>query len=60
MVEINIYNVLGEKTETLLHKELNIGKHEIIFNGKELTSGTYFYQILTADHQETKKCILLK
>ena len=60
IVELSIYNILGQKIETLLYKELNKGKHEIIFNAEELTSGIYFYQILTYNYQETRKCIFLK
>ena len=60
IVEVSIYNILGQKIETLLNKELNAGKHELIFNAEELASGIYFYQMLTSNYQETKKCILLK
>ena len=60
IVEVSIYNILGQKIETLLYKELKEGKHEVIFNAGKLTSGIYFYQILTSNYQETKKCVLLK
>lgn len=60
IVEVSIYNILGQKIETLIYKELKAGKHELIFNAEKLTSGVYFYQILTSNYQETKKCVLLK
>ena len=56
--EKGIYNTID--TGNTWQNELNKGKHEIIFNAEELTSGIYFYQILTYNHQETRKCILLK
>jgi len=64
-VELNIYNVLGEKVKTLFSKVIQSGNYQIQWEGtnnynKKLTSGIYFYQIVTEDFIQTKKMILLK
>ena len=65
-VEIYIYNSLGQKIATLLNKEMKTGTFKINWdgtdsNGKRLSSGVYFYHILTeSGYSNTKKMLLLK
>ncbi|MFH0736158.1 MAG: T9SS type A sorting domain-containing protein [bacterium] len=59
-VEINIFNSLGQKVQTLLNKIISSGFHNIQFDGKKFSSGIYFYQIKTENYCESKKMILLK
>jgi hypothetical protein len=59
-VELNIYNLLGQKIETLLNKSLPAGYHEIEFNGKNLPSGLYLYRIEAGAWHDVKKMILLR
>jgi PKD repeat protein len=59
-VKIDIFNVLGQKIETLLDKQMQNGIHEIEFNGKNLPSGVYLYRIDAGKFQEVKKMILLR
>jgi hypothetical protein len=64
-VEINIFNMLGEKVKLLLNNKLNYGKHNISWNGKndngsELTSGIYLYRIIYMDKMQTGKLVLQK
>lgn len=63
-VRIIIYDVLGNEVMTLLNEVKKPGYHEIKFNtqkdGKEISSGIYFY-VLTADNfSQIKKMILLR
>jgi hypothetical protein len=68
-VTLTIYNVLGQKVETLINADMNQGYHEINWNTYSshsvLASGVYFYR-LTADGNngqkfvQTKKLMLLK
>ncbi|MBN1639170.1 MAG: T9SS type A sorting domain-containing protein, partial [Ignavibacteriales bacterium] len=45
LVELKIYNILGEEITTLVNEIQNPGKHTIEFNGIDLSSGVYFYRI---------------
>jgi hypothetical protein len=59
-VKIEVYNILGQKIETLLNKRMTAGYHEIEFNAQNLPSAIYFYRIQAREFQEKKKMILLK
>ena len=55
-----MYNILGEKVETLLDTRRPAGYHVIDFNGSKLASGIYFYKIEAGEFQDVKKMILLR
>ncbi len=59
-VEIKIYDVLGKEIMTLVNENKSAGKHNITFDASSLTSGVYFYRIITANFSETRKMLLLK
>jgi type IX secretion system substrate protein len=59
-VKIEIYNSLGEKTNTLVNDYKNAGEHSIEFNGEGLSSGIYFYKLSAGKYYETRKMLLLK
>ncbi|MEA1987499.1 MAG: YCF48-related protein, partial [Candidatus Marinimicrobia bacterium] len=59
-VVINIYNIAGQKVETLLSEYKQAGKYKIIWNAGNYSSGVYFYQIKTQSFSKTKKMLLLK
>lgn len=59
-VNLSVYNLLGQKVETLINKEMEAGRYNAIWDGIEMASGIYFYRIETDDFVETKKMLLLK
>jgi type IX secretion system substrate protein len=59
-VKIEIYNILGQKIETLLNRQMTTGSHEIEFIAKDLTSGIYFYRINAGGFNAVKKMVLLR
>jgi|GEM_PF-3161277 len=59
-VILEVFNVLGEKVETLIEGPLDAGTHTIVWNASEFPSGVYFYRLKTAGFQKTKKMLLLK
>jgi len=60
-VTLKIYNLLGEEIGTLLNGEqLVSGTHEVAFQSSNLSSGTYFYRLITLEFSETKRMILSK
>ena len=59
-INIKVYDVLGNEIAILVNEEKLAGEYEVEFNGKELTSGIYFYQLEAGNFIQTKKMILLK
>ncbi len=59
-VNLVVYNLLGEKVQTLVNKELAAGKYNISFDAKKLNSGVYLYSIKAGSYRKTMKMILMK
>ena len=60
LVELIVYNILGKDVATLVSSKLNSGNHTYTFDGKNLASGIYYYQLIAGDHREVKKMVLIK
>jgi hypothetical protein len=60
MVDLKVYNVLGQLIITLVNEEKPAGFYEIDFNAADLPSGVYMYRITAGDYVQTKKMLLLK
>ena len=63
--EIVIYNLKGQKVKTLVKDMLPAGNHQVIWNGKDdngkqVSSGIYFYKLKTDNFEKTRKMILLR
>ena len=58
IVTIEIFNILGQKVSTILNKFQKANRYEVVFNGANLPSGIYFYQLKAGNFVETKKMIL--
>jgi len=59
-VIITIYNSLGQKIDEILKGSFEPGTHEFVFDGSNLTSGIYFYEIKSNENIHIKKMTLLK
>ena len=60
MVSIDILDILGRKIETIDAGIKPAGKHQVLWNADDLSSGIYFYKIQAGDYGETKKMLLIK
>jgi hypothetical protein len=60
LVQLKIFNLLGQEIATLVNEEKPAGNYEVNFNASNLPSGVYLYKIQAGDYIETKKMILLK
>ena len=60
MVELSVYNLLGEKVATLVSRKLNPGIHTYTFDGKNLASGIYYYQLVAGKYREVWKMVLVR
>lgn len=59
-VSLKIYNSLGQQEAVLFNGFQHAGNFAEIFNGENLTSGVYLYQLCVNDYVKTKKLILIK
>ncbi len=65
IVKLEIYNIMGQRVNTLLNGSLESGSHSVAWdsrdnNGISVSTGIYFYRLTTDKFVETKKMILLK
>jgi enterochelin esterase family protein len=67
LVNLKIYDSLGQEISTLVNETKLPGKYEVTWNANNLSAGIYFYQLLFANTKnqnmsfiETKKMIYLK
>ncbi len=63
--KITVWNIMGQKVATLHSGDLSAGHHVVNFdgrdqNGKQLTSGMYFYRVKAGKYNAIKKMTLLK
>jgi hypothetical protein len=59
-VTLEIFDITGRLTKTLLNSQLDKGTYSIKFNGERLASGIYFYRLSAGNFRVTKKLILVK
>jgi hypothetical protein len=59
-VELNIFNILGQKVAILVSEKQEAGKYQVHWNGSGFPSGIYYYRIKAASFEDVKKMILIK
>ncbi|MBT8387737.1 MAG: T9SS type A sorting domain-containing protein, partial [Ignavibacteria bacterium] len=59
-VSLKVFDVMGREVTALIDEQLEAGKHSLVFNAANLSSGVYYYTIITENFIQTKKMILLK
>jgi hypothetical protein len=59
-VQIEIYNLLGQRVSTLQNKMVEAGRHEITWNAGDLPSGIYFIRMVANNFGKVMKVVLLK
>ena len=57
---LRIYDILGNEIATLVNGIKQPGLYEVEFDGKNLASGVYYYQLISGGFIQTNKMILLK
>ncbi len=59
-VKINIYNLAGNKVETLIEGKYKAGEYNVQWNGAKFPSGIYFYRINAGNFNMVKRMLLIK
>jgi hypothetical protein len=60
LVQIKVYDVLGNEVAILVNEEKPQGNYSINFDGSNLPSGVYLYSLRVNNYSDNKKMILLK
>ncbi|MCO6474013.1 MAG: endonuclease/exonuclease/phosphatase family protein [Melioribacteraceae bacterium] len=59
-IKLIVSNLLGETIEIMLNDYIQQGSYDISFDGGELSSGIYFYSLISSGSVITKKMMLIK
>ncbi len=64
-VKLDIYNAKGQLVKSLINSNLDAGKHNIIWDGKDnndqnVGSGIYFYKMTAKNYSSMNKMLLVK
>lgn len=59
-VVIEIFDIQGNKVQTVVNETLQAGKHNCTIHGENLSSGAYMVRMLAGKFSATRKIVLLK
>ena len=57
---MNVYDVLDVEVASLLSEVKDAGTYDVNFNAENLTSGVYFYLLISNNFMQTNKMLLVK
>ncbi len=57
---VEVYNVSGQKVDTLVNSSLKAGSHSVTWNAAKFSAGVYFYTVKSGSFSRTLKMTLLK
>jgi protocatechuate 3,4-dioxygenase beta subunit len=59
-VKLVVYNLLGQEVAVLVNERKEAGSYQVAFNGANLASGVYLYQLKAGSFVQTLKMLLVK
>jgi hypothetical protein len=64
-VTLEVFNILGQRVKTLVNAVEPIGRHRIVWDGKDaqgkdVASGIYFYRLEAGEFTDSKRMVILK
>jgi uncharacterized delta-60 repeat protein len=59
-VSIKVYDIQGKEVANPVEEKLTAGIYEFKFDASKLSSGTYFYKMVTSDFTDIKKMVIVK
>ena len=65
VVQLEIFNVIGQRVRTLVAEPLPAGRHTVTWDGRDarggrVASGVYFYRLKAGDETRTRRMLLLE
>lgn len=58
--KLTVFDVTGKEVAMLVNENLKAGEYNVDFNASNLTSGVYFYRLVTDRFTDVKKMMLIK
>jgi photosystem II stability/assembly factor-like uncharacterized protein len=59
-VSLKVFDALGKEVQTLIDQNISAGFYETKFNAENLSSGIYFYKLVTDKFTDVKKMVVVK
>lgn len=59
-VRIAVYDMLGRRVSTLVNEQQSAGRNEVMFNARQLPSGTYFVHLRATGRTLTKRLTVVR
>ena len=59
-VRLTVMNMLGQEVATLVNGNQEVGYYEVTFDGKNLSSGLYFYRLQAGEFVAIKRLLLIR
>jgi hypothetical protein len=59
-ISLKVYDVLGNEVAILIDEEKLAGEYEVVFVASGLSSGIYYYQLISGGNIETRKMLLIR
>jgi hypothetical protein len=59
-ITIKIYDILGKEVYTLVNEFKQAGRYSVAFDARNLSSGIYYYTLISGNFKDTKRMVILK
>ena len=59
-VVVEVYDVLGRQVASLVERELEAGRHSVVFDARGLASGIYMYRMAAEGFEQHRTMLLVK
>jgi hypothetical protein len=59
-VQLEVFDILGQKIATLVNEKKIAGNYSALFDASRISSGIYFYRLITSSQIISKKMIVMK
>jgi hypothetical protein len=59
-VKLTVHDVLGRQVAVLVDSQMPAGRHEVLFDARDIASGTYIYRIQAGDYVKAMTLTLVK
>lgn len=59
-VWLKVYDVLGQEVASLVNDQQKAGTYSVTFDAARLSSGVYFYKLITGDFVDVRRMVIMK